>query len=41
MNTLIIGSGFGLYGHLPAIFHVSKKYTLINNTENFFQLKMN
>ena len=41
MNTLIIGSGFGLYGYLPAIFHVSKKYTLINNTENFFQLKMN
>ena len=24
MNTIIFGSGFGLYGYLPAIYHISK-----------------
>jgi len=28
MNTLIIGSGFGLYGYLPSIIDFSKKIYL-------------
>ena len=41
MNTLIIGSGFGLYGYLPAIFHVSKKIYLKQQYEIFFRQEMN
>ena len=39
MNTLIIGSGFGLYGYLPAIFHVSKKIYLKQQYEIFFSTR--
>ena len=39
MNTLIIGSGFGLYGYLPAIFHVSKKIYLKQQYEFFFSTR--
>ena len=28
MNTLILGSGFGLYGYLPAIYKISKNIFL-------------
>ena len=28
MNTLILGSGFGIYGYLPAIYGISKNIFL-------------
>ena len=28
MNTLILGSGFGLYGYLPAMYKISKNIFL-------------
>jgi len=36
MNTLIIGSGFGLYGYLPGIFYVSKKIYLNQRYKKIF-----
>ena len=37
MNTLIIGSGFGLYGYLPSAFKFSKKIYLNNKYERFIK----
>ena len=34
MNTLIIGSGFGLYGYLPSIYNFSKKIYLNKKYKN-------
>ena len=39
MNALIIGSGFGLYGYLPGIFHVSKKIYLNQRYKKFFSTR--
>ena len=39
MNTLIIGSGFGLYGYLPGIFNVSKKIYLNQRYKKFFSTR--
>ena len=43
MNTLIIGSGFGLYGYLPSIYKISKKIFLnikyIEKINNRVELK--
>ena len=36
MNFLIIGSGFGLYGYLPAVSNYSKKIYLNQKYKNFF-----
>lgn len=36
MNSLIIGSDFGLYGYLPAIFNVFKKIYLNQRYEKTF-----
>ena len=43
MNTLIIGSGFGSYGYLPAVHHLSDRIYLDlrykNKIENRLELK--
>jgi len=39
MNALIIGSGFGLYGYLPSIFHVSKKIYLNRRYKKIFSTR--
>ena len=36
MNFLIVGSGFGLYGYLPAVSYFSKRIYLNNKYKNFF-----
>ena len=38
MNSLICGSGFGLYGYLPSIYKFSKK---IPKSYNWYSLKKN
>ena len=37
MNTLILGSGFGLYGYLPSVVFYSKKIFLDKKYKNEFQ----
>ena len=37
MNTLILGSGFGLYGYLPSVVFYSKKIFLDKKYKNKFQ----
>ena len=41
MNTLIIGSGFGLYGYLPSAFKFSKKIYLNNKYEKIVKKRKN
>ena len=41
MNFLIIGSGFGLYGYLPAITNYSKKIYLNIEYKKFFPKEKN
>ena len=41
MNTLIIGSGFGLYGYLPSAFKFSKKIYLNNKYEKIIKKRKN
>ena len=36
MKTLILGSGFGLYGYLPAAYKISNKIFLQKKYKNFF-----
>ena len=36
MNCLILGSGFGLYGYLPAINKISKKIFIPEKYKDFF-----
>ena len=41
MKTLILGSGFGLYGYLPAAYKISNKIFLQKKYKNFFILGVN
>ncbi len=41
MNFLVIGSGFGLYGYLPAISIYSKKIYLNEKYKKFFLKEKN
>ena len=39
MNVLILGSGFGLYGYLPAVYSFSKRIYLNEKYEKIFKNK--
>ena len=39
MNTIIFGSGFGLYGYLPTIAYFSQKIFVINKYKNKIIIK--